>query len=77
MSDCHHERIAPRVFDQTLGVSCPDCPLAEWCWAERHVSEDLWNLACRNDAMAVPCDENRHDHCAVCGHSSDDRGPAK
>lgn len=67
MSDCTHPRITPETFDQTLGVSCPDCSLQSLCWAEQHVSEELWNLACVNDGMAVPCDENRLDHCAMCG----------
>ena len=66
---CAHDRLKPQVFDQTLGVACPDCDLCEWCWAERHCSEALWNLACKNDPDANPCDQSRHDVCSLCHES--------
>ncbi len=63
---CRHPRMTPEVFDQTLGVVCPDCSLKAWCWAENHCSEALWNLACKNDPTANPCEQDRDDHCALC-----------
>lgn len=68
---CFHPRIHPQVFDQALGVVCPDCDLAEWCWAERHCSEFLWNLACKNDPDAEPCEQNRHEVCAMCDEEAE------
>lgn len=71
MNDCNHPRLRPQVYDQTLGVWCPDCSLQEWCWSERHVSEALWNLACRNDPMANRCAQSRPSHCAMCDERTD------
>lgn len=66
-TDCKHEHVAPEVCDQALGVKCLDCnALLAWCWAENHVPEPLWNRACENDSDAVPCEQNREDHCALC-----------
>jgi hypothetical protein len=75
VSDCAHERMTPEVFDQTLGVSCPDCHLEAWCWAEKHVSEALWNLACKNDRDAKPCEQSRDDVCAMCGDPKEGDSP--
>ncbi len=63
---CKHERMKPDVFDQTLGVACPDCNLMAWCWAENHCSEALWNLACKNDPDFSPTEQSREDYCSLC-----------
>lgn len=64
---CGHLRLKPEVVDQTLGVLCQDCgELLGVCWQEEHVSEELWNRACRSDGMAIPCNENRSHVCALC-----------
>jgi len=74
MSDCLHTRVVPEVCDQTLGVGCLDCgKLLGVCWAEKHFSEALWNRACENDKDANPCDENRDDHCGLCGEPMRER----
>lgn len=63
---CKHPKLRPEVFDQTLGVYCPDCGLAEWCWGPRHFSEALWNVACLNDPEAYPCEQSRDHVCGLC-----------
>lgn len=65
---CSHRNIEPEFVDQTLGVYCPDCGLAQVCWQDEHVSEYLWNLACVNDKIggAKPCEQNRKDVCFLC-----------
>lgn len=75
MTDCRHARVTPEVCDQTIGVACLECgELLAWCWSEHHIPESLWNRACVNDDEAVPCDQNRDDHCALCGELSDKYG---
>lgn len=65
--NCPHDRTAPEAVDQTLGVVCLDCDgLLHWCWMDNHIPEFAWNRACKNDAEARPCEQNREDHCAVC-----------
>lgn len=67
MGDCAHSSVMPQVCDQTLGVYCLECQsVVAWCWSDEHVPEPLWNRACLNDPEAVPCDESRDDHCAIC-----------
>ncbi len=73
---CEHVRLKPEVCDQTLGVICLDCKaLLGCCWADEHVSEAVWNRACENDDEAVPCKQNRDDHCFLCGDSFDMHRP--
>lgn len=65
---CTHTNIAPEVCDQTLGVVCKDCgSLLGACWGEKHVSEALWNRACKSDPECKPCEQNRDDVCFLCG----------
>ncbi len=67
---CTHDRLKPEVVDQTLGVGCLDCDtLLCWCRTENHVPESVWNRACKNDTTARLCEQNRDDHCAICGHA--------
>lgn len=66
-NECSHNKIHPDTFDQTIGVSCPDCSLQAWCWSERHCSEALWNKACQNDSEGIPCKKNRNNYCFLCG----------
>lgn len=64
---CKHERLITEVCDQTLGVGCLDCMrLLAFCWQDEHIPESLWNRACETDKEAVPCEQNRDDHCALC-----------
>ena len=70
MADCTHDQVSPAFCDQTLGVACRACgALLGVCWAERHVSEALWNRACLNDDEANPCEQSRDDVCAICEQS--------
>lgn len=67
---CHHNRLKPEVVDQTLGVACLDCnDLLYWCWMDHHVPESAWNRACASDKSARSCEQNRDDHCAICGRA--------
>ena len=67
MADCAHTRVAPDVYDQTLGVYCLDCrETLGVCWADDHIPESLWNRACENDPTYLECDESRPDVCAIC-----------
>lgn len=64
---CAHEYI-PDAMDQTLGVSCRKCGLiVGYCWRDQHLAESVWNLACKNDPAGVPCEQDRNDHCFLCG----------
>ncbi len=75
---CQHPSLKPDVFDQTLGVTCPDCNFMAWCWAENHVSEALWNQACKNDPECNATEQDRATHCAMCDESDlQAPGPAK
>lgn len=68
MRNCEHVRVTSRVCDQTLGVSCIEChALLAFCWMDDHIPESLWNRACESDDEAKPCEQNRDDHCALCG----------
>ncbi len=64
--ECNHPRMKAGVFDQTLGVWCPDCSFSAACWDPEHVSEQHWNQACANEDGFVPCSESRPDVCAIC-----------
>lgn len=64
---CAHKRLRSEVLDQTLGVVCTDCNLVlGYCWAGKHLPEELWNRACQNDLEATPTAQSRPDVCAIC-----------
>ena len=64
---CEHVRVSPEHVDQTLGVVCLDCnTILCACWMDDHIPESLWNRACKSNADAKPCDQNRNDYCAIC-----------
>lgn len=68
---CQHTRVVSEVCDQTLGVVCLECcVLLTYCWMSDHIPESLWNRACESDNEAVPCEQNRDDHCAICGEAN-------
>lgn len=66
--ECNHENIKPDVWDHALVVCCADCgeDLGH-CWGSSHVSEQLWNRACKgHEEDFNPCEQSRADVC-VCG----------
>lgn len=70
---CEHVNVVPEVCDQTLGVACNDCnTILGACWSDKHVSEKLWNRACKNvpDEGYKPCVQDRDDVCFMCGDST-------
>lgn len=66
---CQHVNVLPDVFDMAPGVYCIDCDtILEWCWGDVHVSERLWNRACKAQPEDFePREQDRESHCAVCG----------
>jgi hypothetical protein len=68
-SDCIHTNISTQPCDQTIAVVCSECHMQlAVCWRDNHISEALWNKACKNDPSAKPCNNNRSDVCAICNH---------
>jgi hypothetical protein len=80
---CPHANVVPEVCDQTLGVACNDCnTLLGVCWMDDHVSEKLWNRACKNaDPVewgdVKPCEQDRDDFCFLCGEQFSARDAQK
>ncbi len=67
-ADCPHVRVVSKMYDQALGVECNDCNTSlGCCWMDEHCSEKLWNRVCKNDPECRPCEQDRDDHCFLCG----------